>query len=243
MDSTESRSLDSSAHGRARQPKHGMARHAPTRIYPSGATPQASACGHSRRASRVQKKLGETVANLTRAYPQEHVELWTQDEARLGLKPILRRQWSPRGARPIATARPAYEWLWLYAAVHPASGRVFWLVLPYLNAQLMQRFLDEFARTHATQGKRIVMVLDGATAHRANSLRVPAGITLVQLPPYTPELNPTERLWTIVREGVANRDFSTLDELEQSICTRCQKISAAPAQVTALTNYHWLPTS
>jgi len=159
------------------------------------------------------------------------------------LKPILRRQWSPRGARPIATARPAYEWLWLYAAVHPASGRVFWLVLPYLNAQLMQRFLDEFARTHATQGKRIVMVLDGATAHRANSLRVPAGITLVQLPPYTPELNPTERLWTIVREGVANRDFSTLDELEQSICTRCQKISAAPAQVTALTNYHWLPTS
>lgn len=109
---------------------------------------------------------------------------------------------------------------------------------------MMQRFLDEFARTHATPGKRIVMVTDGATAHRAKSLKVPERITLVRLPPYTPELNPlTERLWTMVREGVANRDFSTLDELEQNICTRCQKISAVPEQVTALTSYHWLPTT
>lgn len=162
---------------------------------------------------------------------------------RLGLKPILRRVWSPRGVRPIATTRPVYEWLWLYAAVHPRSGRVFWLVLPYLNAELMQCFLDEFARTHAAEGKRIVMLTDGAAAHRAKCLRVPERITLVRLPAYTPELNPTERLWSLVREGVANRDFDSLDELEQTVCTRCQKISAAPAQVTALTNYHWLPNA
>jgi transposase len=116
-------------------------------------------------------------------------------------------------------------------------------VLPHLNAALMQCFLDEFARTHAIEGKRVVMVTDGATAHRATSLRVPERITLVRLPPYTPELNPTERLWTMVREGIANHDFSTLDGLEQSVCTRCQRISAAPEQVTALTNYHWLPTT
>lgn len=189
------------------------------------------------------KKLADTLATLKRTHPEETVELWTQDEARLGLKPILRRVWSPRGTRPIATAHPAYEWLWLYAAVHPRSGRVFWLVLPYLNAEMMQRFLDEFARTHAAEGKRIVMLVDGAAAHRAKSLRVPERITLVGLPAYTPELNPTERLWSLVREGVANRDFDSLDELEQSVCTRCQKISAAPKQVTALTNYHWLPTA
>ena len=171
-----------------------MESHAPPRIYLAGATPQASAGGHSGRASCLQKKLGETVADLQRDYPEDAVELWTQDEARLGLKPILRRQWAPRGQRPIAVARPAYEWLWLYAAVHPTSGRIFWLVLPSLNAALMQRFLDEFARTHATPGKRIVMVADGAAAHRATTLRVPERITLVRLPPYTPELNPTERL-------------------------------------------------
>ncbi len=76
----------------------------------------------------------------------------------------------------------------------------------------MQRFLDEFARTDATERKRVVLVVDGATAHRATTLRVPERITLVRCPPDTPALNPTERLWTMVREGVANRDFSTLDE-------------------------------
>jgi len=94
------------AHRHECQPEHGVARHAPTRIYLADAPPQASARGDHRRASRVQKKLGEQVANLQRAYPAETVELWTQDEARLGLKPILRRQWAPRGQRPVATGTP-----------------------------------------------------------------------------------------------------------------------------------------
>lgn len=180
---------------------------------------------------------------MKRAHPAEEVELWTQDEARLGLKPVVRRVWSPKGERPVAHARPAYEWLWLFAAVRPRSGRVFWLVLPYLSTPMMQRFLDAFADEHAPAGKRIVMVLDGASAHRARSLRVPERLTLVSLPAYTPELNPTERLWPVVKEGVANRSFDTLDEMEATVCARCQKISAAPEQVTALTNYHWLPTA
>lgn len=159
----------------------------------------------------------------------------------MGLKPILRRVWSPRGERPQATIDPRYEWLWLYAAAHPRTGRVFWLVLPYLNAAMMQLFLDEFARSHAISGKRIVLVLDGATAHRAKALRVPERLTLVGLPGYTPELNPTERLWPLVKEGIANRTHSTLETLEQEVCARCQRITTA--EVAALTNYHWWPTA
>ena len=118
---------------------------------------------------------------------------------------------------------------------------MFWLVLPYLNAEMMQLFLDEFARAHAISGKRIVLVLDGATAHRAKALRVPERLTLVGLPAYTPELNPTERLWPLVKESIANRTHSTLERLEQEVCTRCQRISAA--EVAALTNYHWWPSA
>ncbi len=154
---------------------------------------------------------------------------------------MLRRVWSPRGVRPIAITDPRYEWLWLYAAVHPASGRIFWLVLPYLNAEMMQLFLDEFARSHAATGKRIVLVLDGATAHRAKALRVPQRLTLVGLPAYTPELNPTERLSPLVKEGIANRTHATLETLEKELCTRCQRSSAA--EVAALTNYYWWPTA
>ena len=63
----------------------------------------------------------------------------------------------------------------------------------------------------------------------------------ITLPAYTPELNPTERLWPLVKEGVANRAHDTLAALEQEVCGRCQRITAA--QVTALTNYHWWPTA
>lgn len=86
------------------------------------------------------------------------------------------------------------------------------------------------------------MVLDQATAHRAKALRVPERITVEVLPAHSPEVNPSERLWPLVKEEVANRSQQSLDKLEQLICTRCQAISKQPAQVKALTNYHWWPT-
>lgn len=114
-------------------------------------------------------------------------------------------------------------------------------MLPHLAAEMMQLFLDAFAATHATPGKRVVLVVDGASAHRAKSLRVPERLTLVPLPAYTPELNPTERLWPLVKEGVANRTHESLASLEEAVCARCQKITTE--QVSALTNYHWWPTA
>ena len=158
--------------------------------------------------------MGEAVSELKRSYPNEKIEVWAEDEARLGLKPILRRVWAKRGERPQAIAYPRYEWLWVYAAVHPASGLVFWAILPWLNSEMMQMFLDEFAKSEEAKGKRIVMVMDQAAAHRAKALRVPERIRLEFLPAYSPELNPSERLWPLVKETIANRTPDSLDELE-----------------------------
>lgn len=167
------------------------------------------------------------------------MEVWSEDEARFGLKPVLRRIWAPVGERPLAIVDARYEWLWLFAATHPRTGRTFWLVLPRLDASCVQAFLDEFAKEHGREGKRIVLVWDGAPAHRANSLNVPERITLISLPAYTPELNPSERVWPLVKEGVANRAHESLDELEQQVSSRCQKIGAA--EISARTSYHWWP--
>lgn len=167
------------------------------------------------------------------------MEVWSADEARFGLKPVLRRVWAPKGWRPLAEIDERYEWLWLYAATHPPTGRVFWLVLPRLDAACVQAFLAEFAHRHATAGKRVVLVWDGAPAHRATTLQVPQRISLLSVPAYTPELNPSERVWPLVKEGVANRAHESLDELEQRVCWRCQKISAE--EVSARTKYHWWP--
>jgi hypothetical protein len=156
---------------------------------------------------------------------------------------VLRRVWSLKGKRPIAKVAPDYEWIWIYGAAHPGSGKSFWLSLPRFDGELTQLFLDEFAKANAEEGKQIILCWDGAPAHRAKSLRVPARITLVNYPAYTPELNPAERLWPLLKEGVANESFKDLNALEKRVCRRVRKLCENPEVISTRLNYHWWPDS
>lgn len=170
------------------------------------------------------------------------METWAQDEARFGLQPTARRVWSKRGERPVAWQQPRYEWLWVYGCVHPPTGRTHWLVLPRVNVAAMQAALDAFARdVGASAAHRVVLVLDRAGWHTSKRLVMPEGVTLWWLPAYTPQLNPAERLWTLVREAVANRVCASLDELDAVVGARCVALYDAPRQVCGTTNYHWWP--
>jgi DDE superfamily endonuclease len=186
--------------------------------------------------------LGERVAALQAAYPHAQVELWAQDEHRLGLKPILRRVWSPRGVRPVVAVRPRYEWLWVYGWVHPATGATEWLLLPTVNTALFTLALEQFAQAvGAGPNKQVLVALDQAGWHVAAGVRLPAGVHLEFLPAYSPELQPAERLWPLTNEGVANRLFATLDALEEALVERLGTLMAQPELVRAYTAYHWWP--
>lgn len=89
---------------------------------------------------------------------------------------------------------------------------------------------------------RAVVVWDGAGAHTSTDLMVPAGIDLVALPPYAPELQPAERLWPLLDEAIANRSFADLDVLADVLVARCRTLRADRATIRALTRYHWWPT-
>jgi transposase len=180
---------------------------------------------------------------VKKAHPNDEVETWCEDEARFGLQPVLRRLWAPKGERPVARVAPDYEWLWMYAAAHPATGESFWLSLPRLDGDMTQLFLDEFAKVYAPAGKRIVLCWDGAPAHRAKSLRVPERITLVSLPAYTPELNPAETLWPLVKEGVANDSFKDLGALEKRVCRRVRRLAENREGIASRLSYHWWPST
>ena len=111
-----------------------------------------------------------------------------------------------------------HDYTYAYAAVDVQSGALDTLILPHVNTDGMQVFLDEVARRHASE--RIVMVLDGAGLHRSMALRVPANMHLLPLPPYAPELNPVEHLWDELREKhFHNRVFDSLDALEDHLVT------------------------
>jgi len=170
------------------------------------------------------------------------VEVWGQDEARLGLKPIIRRVWTVDDERPLARTWHKYEWLYVYAFVHPSSGRTHWLILPSVDTEVMSLALEEFAReVGAGVKKRILLVVDQAGWHTANDLRVPDGIVLVPLPPYTPELQPAERLWPLLNEAVANEPIVSLDALEHDLSARCRALLDRRQQIKALTDFHWWP--
>ena len=168
--------------------------------------------------------------------------IWSQDEARFGLQPIIKKCWAKRGKRPIAEVNPKYEWTWSYGAVEMATGKSFFLTLPNLQAVAVEIFLAEFANFHGLGKEKIAILLwDGAPAHRAK-LVVPAGIELFRIPPNTPELNPSERLWLPLREAVSNRCFNEIEEMEEVLLTEMQQLSAQKEYLSGLTNYHWLPS-
>jgi hypothetical protein len=117
------------------------------------------------------------VARFKKAYPTAKVELWCEDEHRLGLKPIIRKVWSPIGERPLVEVHQRYEWTYLYSFVRPKTGEVHWLILPTVNACVFSLALEHFAReVGAGNKRRILLVLDQAGWHTAKEVEVPEGI-------------------------------------------------------------------
>ena len=180
------------------------------------------------------------MAGLRRDHPGKAVELWAEDEARLGLKPIVRRVWSLRDRRPTACGRTRYEWLYVYGFVHPASGRNLELILPSADADWMGLALAEFARWADPGGEKLLVVLvDNAGGHVAGDLRVPPNVRLFHLPPCTPELQPAEHLWPLVREALANRGFDHLVGLAAKLRRRCDWLAEHPEVVKGAVGFHW----
>src|SRR4029434_7783436 len=162
------------------------------------------------------------VARLKESYPTAKVELWCEDEHRLGLKPIIRKVWSPIGERPQVLVHQRYEWSYLYSFVPPKSGEVHWLILPTVNAQVFSIALEHFAQqVGAGTRRRILLVLDQAGWHTGKEVEVPDGIELEFLPSVSPELQPSERLCPLSNKGVANRHLEEIEDLEEALVKRC----------------------
>jgi transposase len=180
------------------------------------------------------------VARARAAHPGRPVEVWAEDEHRLGLKPVRRRVWAPIGARPVALGHHRYEWLHVTAFVQPTSGEAVWYLSTGLSKPLFEALLAAFARqTGAGRRRSIVLVLDNAGWHGPEGLAIPEGISLVFLPPYSPELQPAERLWPLVDEPIVNRHFATLAQLDATVAERCRRLDAAT--IRPHTDFHWWP--
>jgi transposase len=190
-----------------------------------------------------KKNLADQVAAIQQAHPDATVELWATDEHRIGLLPLVRRVWAPKGRRPIAPVQQRYQWLYLCGFVRPSSGETVWWLLSTVTAVLFGQVLAAFAReVGAGPTKRILLVLDGAGWHTGEAVQVPDGLHLLFLPAYSPELQPAEHLWPLTNEPLANRRFESLTELEEVQAQRCLALQQQPDLIRRHTHFHWWPT-
>ena len=165
--------------------------------------------------------------------------MWFQDEARIGQKNGLVRQWARRGTRPRQPADQRYQSAYLFGAICPARGVGAALAMPFANTQAMQAHLDEIGRTVA-RGAHAVLLLDRAGWHTTEKLTIPNNLTLILLPSRSPELNPVENIWQFLRANwLSNRVFQTYDEIIAAACEAWNKLTALPETITSIGMRDW----
>jgi transposase len=145
------------------------------------------------------------------------------DEGRFGLQSTVTRIWAKRGEPVHTKVQQGYESFYIYSCVSPHSGESFSLFLPEINTAMMNIYLEEFLKEYSD--KEILIILHQAGWHKAKDLKVPANITLMFLPPYSPELNPVEKLWQWLRKEVThNHLFQTLEALMDAMEKEFRKL-------------------
>ena len=173
-------------------------------------------------------------------HPGARLQLWCQDEARIGQKGRTCHRWYERGVRPPWLADKRFASLYLFAACRPGTDEAFALALPEATTASMAVFLERFA--HGLEpGVHAGLILDRAGWHVARRLPVPANVTLVPLPPYSPELNPVENLWQYLKHNFLNaRVFESYEAIVEACCAAWTRLRALPGQIRSITSRDWV---
>jgi transposase len=151
-------------------------------------------------ASRLLKKLPVQLQAIAAAHPGQTIELWCQDETRVGQKGRRTHGWVPKGSRPPVPLDTPYENAYIFGAFCPERDCAVGLILPHANTAMMQLHLDKISAQLPAQ-VHAAMITDGAGWHRSQALRIPSNITLIDIPPYIPQCNPAEKPWQYLKDN------------------------------------------
>lgn len=167
------------------------------------------------------------------------VEPSCKDEARIGQKNGIVRQWARRGTRPRQPADQRYKSAYLFGAICPARGTGAALAPPFADTEAMQFHLDEISR-HVARGAHAVLLLDRAGWHTTAKLKIPNNITPILLPSRAPELNPVENVWQYLRANwLSNRVFADYDAIIDAACEAWRNLLAQPDTITSIGMRDW----
>ena len=167
------------------------------------------------------------------------IEVWFQDEMRVGQKNGLVYQWAKKGTRPRQPKDQRYANAYVFGAICPARDTGAALVLPLADTWAMQQHLNEISR-NVTVGAHAVLTLDKAGWHTTKRLRVPTNITLLHLPAASPELNPAENIWQYLRQTyLSNRLFATYTAVVEASSSAWNKLLAEGGRIKSIATRSW----
>ena len=161
------------------------------------------------------------------------------DEARLGLHTEMRRVWTLRGRRPIVTRQIKYQWDYLYGALSLGAGEAHFAHLPGVSLDWDAGYLRDLA---ASDPEAIhILIRDQAGFHlRDGDPRLPERVRIIDLPPYSPELNPCEQLWDILKDDLANRVHASIGKLRAAMKPTLRRYWEDPVAVLSLIGRPWM---
>lgn len=167
------------------------------------------------------------------------VKVWVLDEARIGLHERHRRCWGLRGVRVVKPCQQEYEWCYVYGALDVVEGGSQFQLMPTVGLDLTQAFLEQIAASDA-QAQHVIIWDQAGFHHRAGDPRLPARVHVLPLPAYSPELNPPERLWDVIKDHLCNRVYHGIEALEDATCTALQPFIRNAARVLQVVGGGWL---
>ena len=151
--------------------------------------------------------------------------------------------WADIGSCPRVIRQTNYKWTYLFGSVCPLTGQCHGCRMPYANTWIMNLYLKDFAK-HLPSNTHALMVMDGAGWHNSKELQIPDNVSILLLPPYSPELNPAELIWRQLRQRkLSNRLYPTIDELEAAVDEAWLWILSQQEQLSNLCLFPWIKSA
>ena len=199
---------------------------------------------HEKANPEVQEFFKEIVVEQIDAiaadHPGQEVRVYFQDEARFGTQGTITRVWARRGSRPRAVRQNGRQWLYVLMAVCAATGMASALIMPELNTAVVNLFLEQLARD-LPAGVHAVLIWDGAGFHSGKGLVVPVNVSLIRLPPYSPELNPVENLWHYLRSHHwSNREYEGYKGLQEEAIRSVRAVCQDAGRLMTICNADYI---
>ena len=190
---------------------------------------------------RILKKFQfKTIFKIPGHIALDRVDIWLQDEARFGQQNTTTKLWAEKGSRPRAVKQQQFEYAYLFGSVCITNGASEALVVPYVNKDIMMTHLQQISdRTQID--RHAVIIMDGAGWHSDDIDADFKNLTIIKLPPYSPELNPIEQVWSWLRQHhLANRCFSGYDSIVETVCDAWNDFVSDSKRVIKMCTRDWM---